>query len=176
MSFLKMDHTKIKYLISLREEYWENNFDTNCYAFALGLDIPENEIVKKAYQLGVIGAIVKQIPMEILKKLSFEERLILDLEVLDINWQTSTIDDSSDFKIGNDYTDLWWIISLLSNGENFHFIRKSYDGIWYQKWGYFAPVINFDFDKKIITNPNEANFGEYKLVKTYKLSYKEKDN
>ncbi len=176
MSFLKMDYSKIKYLISLREEYWENNFDTNCYAFSLGLDIPENEILKNAYQLGVIGAIVKQIPMEVLKKLSFEERLILDLEVLGINWQESTFYESSDFKIGNDYTDTWWLISLLSNSENFHFIRKSYNGIWYQKWGYFAPVINFDFDKKIITNPNDANFGEYKLIKTYKLSYREKNN
>lgn len=176
MKFLKIDHTKIKYLISLREEYWENNFDTNCYAFALGLDIPENEIIKNAYQLGIIGAIVKQIPMEVLKKLSFEERLILDLEVLGINWQASTIDESSGFKIGNDCTESWWLISLLSNGKNFHFIRKSYDEIWYQKWGYFAPVINYDFDKKIINNPNNANFGEYKLVKTYKLSYTEKDN
>lgn len=171
MSFLKMDYTKIKYLISLREEYWENNFDTN----ALGWDIPENEIIKNAYQLGVIGAIVKQIPIEVFKKLSLEERLILDLEVLGINWQTSTIDDSSDFKIGNDYTNFCWLISLLSNGKSFHFIRKSYEGIWYQKWGYFSPVINFDFDKKIIANPNDTNFGEYKLIKTYKLSCTEKD-
>lgn len=176
MPFLGIDYTKIKDLISLREDYWENDFDTNCYAFALGLDIPENEIMKDAYQLGVIGATVKQIPMEVLKELTYEERLILDLEVLDINRQDSTINDSSGFWIGNNYIDTWWIISLLSNGKNFHFIRKNYDGIWYQKWGYFAPVTNLDFDKKIITNPNEANFGEYKLVKTYKLSYREIDN
>ena len=176
MSTLKIDHTKIKDLISLREEYWENDFDTNCYAFALGLDIPENEIMKNAYQLGVIGATVKQIPMEVLKKLTLEERLLLDLEVLGIKRQDSTIYDSSGFWVGNNYIDNWWIISLLSNGKNFHFIRKSYDGIWYQKWGYFAPVTNFDFDKRIITNPNEADFGEYKLIKTYKLSCREKDN
>lgn len=176
MFFLKMDHTQIKDLIRLREEYWENDFSTNCYAFALGLDIPEEEITENAYQLGVIGAIVKQIPMEVMKRLSFEERFILDLEVLGINWQASTIDDNSGFKISNGYTNLWWLVSLLSNGRKFHFIRKSYDGIWYQKWGYFAPVVPFDFDQKIITNPNDANFGAYKLVKTYKLSYTEKDN
>lgn len=165
---------KIKDLISLREEYWENNNTTNCYAFSLGLDVPEDKIVKNAYQLGVMGATIKQIPMSVLKKLTFEERLLLDLEVLGINNQETTLLDNSDCFVHKEYINLWWIISLLSNGNNFHFIRKSYDGIWYQKWGYFAPVINYDFDKKIITNPNEANFGEYKLVKTYKLSYSEK--
>lgn len=174
MATFKIDYSTIKDLISLREEYWENDFDTNCYAFSLGLDIPEDEIIKNAYQLGVMGATVRQIPINVLKKLTFEERLILDLDVLDIKHRDSTVDDSSGYRFCKRYIDIWWIISLLSNGKNFHFIRKNYDGIWYQKWGYFGPVTNFDFDRKIITNPNEANFGEYKLVKTYKLGYREK--
>ena len=47
----------IRSLISLRELYRENDFNTNCYAFAPGLDILENEICENAYQLGFIGAI-----------------------------------------------------------------------------------------------------------------------
>lgn len=174
MESFKIDYKTIKDLISLREEYWENSFDTNCYAFSLGLDIPEDEIIKNAYQLGVMGAAIKQIPINELKKLTFEERLFLDLDGLDIKHQDSTVDENTGYHFSKRYIDIWWIISLLSNGNNFHFIRKNYDGIWYQKWGYFSPVTNFDFDRKIITNPNEANFGEYKLVKTYKLGYREK--
>lgn len=171
MRNLKINFERIRDLISLREEYWEYTFSTNCYAFALGLDIPENDIVKNAYQLGVMGAIVKNISNDELKRLSFHERLALDLEALGIKMEECSIQDSSDFSIGKTHTDVWWIISLLSNGNNFHFIRKSYGGIWYQKWGYIAPVINYDFDKSIITNPNVANFGEYKIEKTYRLSY-----
>ncbi len=174
MENLKINYNKIKDLISLREDYWENNDTTNCYAFSLGLDVKEDEIIKNAYQLGVIGSTVKQMTINQLRKLTFEERLLLDLEVMGIKQQESTLLDNSFSWIGKDYIDICWIISLLSNGNNFHFIRKSYDGIWYQKWGYFAPVINYDFDKKIITNPLDANFGEYKLIKTYKLSYREK--
>lgn len=165
MSDLKIDYNKIKDLISL-SAYWEYTHYTNCYAFALGLDVPENKIVENAYQLGVIGANAKQIPIESLKKLTFEERLFLDLEALGIKYNVSNVDASC--------SDKWWIISLLSNGNDFHFIRKYYDGIWYHKWGYLGPVIDYDFDKKIITDPKTANFREYKLVKTYKLSKYEK--
>lgn len=75
MQKLKMSIKEIKQLISLREDYWEYNFDTNCYAFALGLDVPEEEIIKNAYKLGVIGSILQSIPTEELKKLTLEERL-----------------------------------------------------------------------------------------------------
>ena len=174
MNDLKINCDNIKNLISLREEYWENDLSTNCYAFALGLDIPENQIIENAYQLGVIGAITKHIPIERIKKLTFEERLILDLNALGIIYENCNTNDKSDCWVTSNYFYTQWIISLLSNGKNFHFIRKSFDEIWYQKWGYFAPIIDFDFDKRVITDPNEANFGEYKLIKTYKLSYKEK--
>jgi len=53
---LNMPIKEIKGLISLREEYWEYIFQTNCYAFALGIDIPENDICKNAFQPGVIAA------------------------------------------------------------------------------------------------------------------------
>lgn len=55
MGVLKISVDDLVDYISLTYDYWENAMDTNCYAFALGLDIPEDEIVKNAYQLGVIG-------------------------------------------------------------------------------------------------------------------------
>lgn len=169
---LKLSTNEIKNLISLREEYWEHQFGTNCLAFALGLDINENDIFKKAYKLGVMGSIIKGIPIKELNKLSFEERLFLDLDAIGIKHTIVASSEKSGFWIDHNYIYTYWLISLFSNGDDFHFMRKSYDGTWYHKFGYFAPVINYDFDKKIITEPECANLGDYKNVKTYRLQYK----
>lgn len=39
---------------------------------------------------------------------------------------------------------------------------------------FFAPPINYDDNKQIITNPEECVMDNYKYVKTYKLMYREK--
>lgn len=49
---LEIDEKNIKSLISLKDDGWINDFTTNYYAFALGLDIPENEICKKSKYFG----------------------------------------------------------------------------------------------------------------------------
>ena len=174
MATLKMSCEEIRQAISIKEDDWEYTQDTNCYAFALGLDIKENDIVKNAYQLGVIGFIINNISIDELKKMSLKERLLMDLKALKIHCEDSLESATSDLRVGQKYSDLWWIISLLTDGKRFHFMRKSYSGIWYQKWGYLAPVINYDFDRKVIANPSKANLGDYKVVKTYRLSYREK--
>lgn len=179
METLKLSIDEIKQLISLKEEYWEYDLDTNCYAFALGLDFPENEIVKNAYQLGIIGATINNRPINQLKKMTFEERLFLDLRTLKINYEEVLPSEKSgfDFYTKNDgitYLNNYWLIALFSNDKNFHFLRKSYDGIWYQKHGYFASPINYDNDKRIITNPKQCNITGYQYIKTYKLKYTER--
>ena len=67
-----MTPEEIRNLISLKEDYWEYDFDTNCYAFALGLDVIEDDIVKDAFQLGVMGSTIKGLPLESIKEMSFE--------------------------------------------------------------------------------------------------------
>lgn len=179
MNTLKMSSEEIRNLISLREQYWEYNFETNCYAFALGLDVPENDIVKNAYQLGVMGAVAKNMPIKELKDLSFEERMKLDLDFLGISCCEALPTENSGFKFilrrGNVVAcDHFWIVSLFNDRNSFHFVRKSYDGEWYHKRGYFAGPINFDNDRRIITDPRECNINGCQYVKTYRLSYKEK--
>lgn len=175
MGKLNLSINEIKQLISLREEYWEYDFHTNCYAFALGLDVVEDEIIKNAYQLGIMGANIKDIPISELKRMTFEERLVLDLAALKINYKevSSTERSGYDFHYNKNNritsADYYWLIALFSSGESFHFLRKSYDGIWYQKHGYFAPVINYDSDRKIITSPEQCNINGYEYIKTYKL-------
>lgn len=179
MNKLKMSSEDIRNLISLREQYWEYDFETNCYAFALGLDVPENDIVKNAYQLGVMGVISKDMPISMLKDLSLEERMMLDLDFLEIDCCEAEPCESSSFKfiyrknnvIACDHI---WTIALFNDRGSFHFMRKSYDGEWFHKKGYLAGPINFDSDRKIITDPRECNINGCQYVKTYRLSYREK--
>lgn len=96
----------------------------------------------------------------------------MDLDALGIKYENVSSNEKTDCKTHSDHMDIYWIISLFSDGNHFHFIRKSYNGIWYHKFGYFAPVINHDFDKKIITNPQFANIENYKLIKTYRLEHR----
>ena len=52
----QMSPEEIRKNIKPYKKIWKNNFTTNCYAFALGLDIPETRICYHAYQPGVISS------------------------------------------------------------------------------------------------------------------------
>ena len=181
MGNLNLTKEEIKKLISLTDEYWEDDGFINCYAFALGLGISEDEIIKNAYQLGVMWATINDIPITELKKMTFEQRLLLDLETLKISCEEVEPNECSD---DEDYYydengkiiayDIAWLIALFSNGKDFHFLRKNYSGLWWHKYGYFGMPINYDSEKKKITNPKECTLiNGYKYIKTYKLKYKE---
>ena len=178
MNNLKKDINELRESICLKEDYWEFDFSTNCYAFALGLDVPEDTIVYNAYQPGVIGATFKNLSFSKLKRMSIEDRILLDLAVLNIKCKEVSPNELSGYYFNWDrnYNISWWVISLFLSNDDFHFMRKSYDGIWWQKNGYFAQPNNIDLDESIITNPKKCNMGEYKYVKSYKLQYIEKYN
>lgn len=166
MGVLNISIDDIVDYISLKCDYWENAMDTNCYAFALGLDIPEYEIAENAYQLGVIGAILNDIDIRKLFKMTYEERLALDLNSIRIPFKEC--DPLEKLKIEQ------YKIAMFANYDrvnDFHFMREDFDGIWWQKWGgLISYPINKDNDKKIITDPRTCNIGEYKYIKTYALT------
>lgn len=168
---LNMDINTIKNSISLKEAYWENNFETNCYAFALGLDIPEKDIVSNAYTLGVMASNTFNISLKEISKMTFEERFILDLKALKIAVTETDPTDKSYYKYTGNYVGYYWIVSLLCNDANFHFLRKNYDGDWYHKIGFLGPPIKTDSNKNTIESPRDCSIADYKYVKTYKLHY-----
>lgn len=172
MSSLKLSSYEIKQLISLKEDYWENNFDTNCYAFALGLDIPENEIIYNAYQPGIIGSTIYGLPAKILINMSFEERVFLDMRALKIQFNETLPSDETKYKFIKNSIEKTWIVALFSNNKDFHFVRKSYDGKWYHKIGYFGKPTIYDSNHKIISGIESCTILDYQYVKSYKLQYK----
>ena len=52
---LKMSLNEIRGKIQMYPENWINMHTTNCYAYALGLDIRQSDICDYAYQPGTIS-------------------------------------------------------------------------------------------------------------------------
>lgn len=175
MSTLKLSTYEIKQLISLKEDYWENNFDTNCYAFALGLDIPETDIIYNAYQPGIIGSIIYDIPAKRLINMSYEERIILDMKALKIQFNEALPNEETKYSYIKNSIEKTWIIALFSNDRDFHFARKNYDGKWYHKIGYFGIPTAYDSNHKIINNVASCSIRDYQYIKSYRLQYKIKN-
>ena len=141
---------------------WNNNHSTNCYAYALGLDINEFKIGYCAFQPGIIYCLYNKVDIMRLHDYSFNERLLLDLKTLRINITTN-----------NNYD---WEIALFENRRDFHFIRKTDSAFWSHKKGYFNNPNYFDDNSSTIINPTDAVFkginGQYRFVSEYKLSLK----
>ena len=165
---LEIDEKKIKSLISLKEDYWENNFTTNCYAFALGLDIPEAQICKNAYQLGFIAAKKFGIDIKRILNMSLEERFLLDLKALKIAYYEIREEQAAGWYYLGNYVCNYWDVLLYSNGKDFHFLRRNYNGELYNKIGYLG-----------IPKKCEETVGYLSrciLIKKYRLRYWEKIN
>lgn len=153
--------------IDLQEDNWHHISNTNCYAFAIGLDIPEIIIADNAYQIGTLASLIEGFSPDDLKKLSYEERFLLDMNALNIKVTEEKISSLSYMETIKNYCFLSWVISLYQRVNDFHFIRKAYNGSWYHKRGYaLAP-------SPLLTEPTEANqevIKAYNHVKTYRLT------
>lgn len=173
MSKLSMTPEQIRRSIRLTDKNWKNNVNTNCYAFALGLDISEWDIAPNAYLPGMIFSITFNKPYSEIKKMSFEERMLLDLKILEIRCNEADPSEITGYNANNDSFE--WIISMFEKEEreDVHFLRKNDKGIWWHKQGYiFSSPTNKDKYKKIITDPRDCDLGAYEYKKTYKLSIK----
>ena len=178
MSNLKMSLGDIKKQMKFNcRGFWNHLLSTNCYAFALGLDIPEDNILMAAYNPGTIGSITFNIKSSELNKMSLEERIYLDLRALDISYSECSPLEKSINYFDEDYIIEQWIIAIFKGErKDFHFMRKSWDNDWWHKRGYNLEYpINYDAKYDIIYNPLECSIDKsYKYVKCLKLSCKTK--
>lgn len=160
--FLKMSIRGIKNYINLDNDNWHHAFTTNCYSFALGLDIKEYKIAYCAYQPGIIYSLYSKNDIMDLVNLTYEQRMLLDFKALGIE-----LDKQGDLN---------WKIALFENKRDFHFLRQMNDGIWMHKKGYVDFPSEYDDNKKIITDIDDCYFlganGVYKKVGVYNLSLK----
>lgn len=164
-SKLKRSLEEIRNSIDLEKKDWINIDDTNCYAYALGLDIPGYEIVDYAYIPGVIAD--SDISLRSHKIFSYEDLLYnmyLDFIKLGIDFrEIKPLDEVSvdEWKIALFITKSYYSADGL---EDFHFLRQHNDGFWYHKDGYHGAVSRLDSYNRAIENPEEC----FLIGRTYK--------
>ena len=162
----RMDLTKIQ---------WANRLTTNCYAYALGLDVPEKTICDYAYVPGVISDNENGIYYKYTFSLDeLVECLESDFKFLGIEFREGVTPEELEEKE--------WLIALYVRNfyygkkgvlDDYHFLRfNEEEGVWYHKNGYNGKVLNVDFSRKTIYSLEECNMKDREFVKTYALKLK----
>lgn len=166
MNDLKINPRDLKKEINITKKDWLYRGQTNCYAYALGLDIIEQRICRGAYQVGTIGKKYYKISDKVFYSLSIEKRLYLDLEAIGIIYHE--IDPTEKINPNS------WNISLFSSDVyyDFHFLRKLPTNNWTHKMGWFEPPKNIDDDNSIIYDPRYCYLHHYKYEKSLNLRLK----
>jgi hypothetical protein len=171
---LKIPLIELRKMITLDKRLWENIFSTNCYAYALGLDIAESEICDSAYVPGTISK--SQISLayqELFRYSELLECLYSDFDALGIAYREVLPQEqinTNEWKIALFTTRAFYSdnIDLL---EDYHFLRQLQNGNWYHKAGWYNYPTNKDNYGNIITNPTDFNLSTrtYRKVLCLKL-------
>lgn len=155
--------------IVLNSRKWKHRFTTNCYAFALGLDIKESKIMPCAYIPGNIGSSREKIEYthcftynNLINNI-YDDLLYMRLKFREIDPMEKPLED--EWKIAL-LTTLLAYEDYLEYLSDFHFLREGSDGTWYHKLGWFKGVRNKDSKGRIITDPRKCVFKntDYKLT------------
>lgn len=160
---LKMDLITLRNSIDIEKKNWVNKYTTNCYAYALGLDIPEDKIIRGAYAPGVIsGADIDIGRAYTFTYKTFVNNLYSDLDFLGIDFKKINPNQQVD-------EDAWKIAVFVSSSfgalDDYHFLRYR-DDIWYHKNGWYDNPTTLDDWKEEIFDPKKC----YLRDRTYKFS------
>lgn len=167
---LKISLEQLRKMINVNKDNWVNNTSTNCYAYALGLDIPSYEITDYAYDPGVISN--SKIYLPSYKFFTYDmliNNIYSDLDALGI--------DIREIMPLENISDEEWKIALFTVGysdclSDYHFLRQHEDNIWYHKNGFKGGISFRDFYGNIITNPLDCYFRSREYNKTFALKLK----
>lgn len=164
---LKMNLQELRALIDIDKSEWVNIDTTNCYAYALGLDIPEYKIRNAAYVPGVIAN--SNIFLRSQKIFSYDDLLnnmYLDFNGLGIDFrEIKPLDEIN--------IDEWKIALFVTRAysyggtdflTDFHFLRQHNDGFWYHQDGYHGIISRCDSYNRDIKNPEKCSL----MNRTYK--------
>lgn len=168
---IKYPLDELKKSIQLEKDNWlYYDGGTNCYAYALGLDIWETDICRWAYTPGTISMMINPL---VFRYYMSSDRIIqnfkLDCDTLGINIR----DIDSEDNISKDE----WKVALFFKFYNvnkkkctdFHFMRQRQDGLWYHKSGFYLRPDNLDSKKQIIKSPKECYIKKYEYQKCFAL-------
>lgn len=160
-----MELDTLKNCINLNNNEWKNILTTNCYAYALGLDISQDEITRCAYDLGAMYYFYSKVKRHYL---SHEELLKLDLDTLGLSYTEVPLDEP----LGEEEWKIAYFDSVYECG--YHFFREIENGIWWHKYDFGYQPTCLDDAKKLIVDPTNAkvNYRGLELKKCYLLKRK----
>ena len=141
---------KISNLINPFTSKWKNNEETNCYAYALGMDLSREDIYPfERFNPGTFSDHYLDNPFTKGELLSFIES---DLDYLGIDFKE--VDPDYRLKL-NEWKMAVMISSEFSFDEqrDFHFLRQTKPGIWSHKKGFDTIPTVLDSRGKPIMNP-----------------------
>lgn len=155
--------------ISYDKKNWKHRFTTNCYAYALGLDVRENDLMSCAYIPGNIGDSKERIEYtHIFTYPTLINNIYDDLNFMKFSFREILPTDETDI----DEKKISLLTYMIAYEEyieylsDFHFLREGDDGTWYHKRGWFKGVNNKDSRGNIITDPTKCVIRgmDYKLT------------
>lgn len=172
---MKMSLSELKRQINLDKKNWKHILTTNCYAFSLGLDVPERKIKTFAYAPGTIGSSPTNL---VVKRFFTLEDLIAnfqdDLIFMGISFgECNPLDkiEDNEWKVAL-FTAFYAYVCYEEYFYDFHFMRQGKNGVWFHKTGFYHRPTNLDSNKEVIYDPRDCTFKNYDYQLTYKLRLK----
>lgn len=162
------------------KEDWENIKGTNCYSYALCNDLSAYELKKLDesfdYFVGIFSDSAEYIDdYKDLEEAFYKDMNVLNIDIIKANANCKLTDN--EWLIAMYMTEKYYDEKLEKIDFDFHFLRKSKDGIWRHKMGNLGRICEIDDDYETIYDPNKANMYlddnlKYNLVGIYKLHRK----
>ncbi len=147
---------ELRNFLNLSTDYWHNMERINCYAYALGCDIPTGCFNIRGYNPGCFYEAINKIKLDLLNSDTLVERMEMDFETLEFDYHVVSPNE----KIGEGEWKIAFFYDRTFVKGNFHFLRQGKDGLWYHKPGFLYNNFptNKDHNDNIITNPADAFF------------------
>ncbi len=162
---------EIRKNIDVKKKIWNNIDGTNCYAYALGIDVSEYKLKEDIFSPGVISN--SKVNLTRHEYFSYDllmDNLFSDFKALGIEYRlVEPLDE-----ILEDEWKIALFVSEIGNNllDDFHFMRQFSDGIWHHKNGYYGLVSEYDNKGKIITNPMDCSLRQRSYDKCFCLKLK----
>ena len=147
---------------------WNHPRSTNCYAFSLGLNVPEREICNCAYIPGNIAhQVIGTEKYDIENSDELIKAFLNDLLALGLRYEeVDYLDKVPRLRVEYESDDSWDILLFIEDQEkmfrDFHFVKVGKDGKLYHKRGWSC--------KPSKTTVEDVNSYGYSFVKRYHVT------
>ena len=175
---------KMRDSININNNTWVNLETTNCYAYALNMDLsykdlkPYEEFDVDIYNVGMISNLKTPKTKEELVNAFKSDMKILNIEVTDVLFDE--ILEENEWKVALYQTVKG--IDYLDGELDFHFAKEIKKGIWKHKKGRTKKIRYIDDENHLIKDPSLAYFSlneengdevKYDFIGCYKLKKKQ---